>query len=106
MFEPPSFLLSARVAKLVNAPDSRSGSSGSSSLLTGTMDENKFFKINCILRNLPVEHAQHWCGSEACACMGCANRSGKLASHGFTKDDWLEWWKESAERIGKIHKKP
>lgn len=63
------------------------------------MTRAEYFKLNMILRNLPVEHAQHWCESEACACMGCANRSGKLLIHGFTKEDWKEWWRITSDYI-------
>ena len=41
------------------------------------------------LMELPVDSRYYWCGSWACACMGCANISG------VTKDEHAAWVKEN-----------
>jgi hypothetical protein len=47
------------------------------------------------MRKLTVDVAMRWCepaANSACACTGCANRSGGLEARGFTKADWKKWW--------------
>jgi ribosomal protein L7/L12 len=45
--------------------------------------------INAMMDPLPMEHRLRWCeASGACACMGCANKSG------LTKKEWQKWGKK------------
>lgn len=48
-------------------------------------------QINDAMMSLPESWRYHWCGGQACACMGGANCSGRIESKGVTKTEWLEW---------------
>lgn len=38
-----------------------------------------------VLRQMQVSWAFRWCESPCCACLGCANRSGRLSA---TREQW------------------
>lgn len=47
--------------------------------------------INSAMQLMPPEWRTRWCTNQACACVGCANKSGGLTSKGFTKEDHQKW---------------
>jgi hypothetical protein len=47
--------------------------------------------IDSLLQDMHESWRYRWCGGGWCACMGAANCSGGLSSHGFTKEDWEAW---------------
>ena len=48
-------------------------------------------EIDDLMQQMPTNWWYRWCESKMCACLGCANVSGKLVQHGFTKNDWIKW---------------
>ena len=60
-------------------------------LSSGGKESLSFQAIEMAMREMPYAWRMRWCESEACACMGCANRSGKLERLGFTKEQWTAW---------------
>lgn len=46
-----------------------------------------------LMTAMPQDWRERWCGSGACACMGCANRSGGVDKYGYTQEDVSEWVK-------------
>ena len=50
--------------------------------------------IEAAMQKMPYTWRMRWCeANEAglCACMGCANVSGRLRQLGFTKEQWTAW---------------
>jgi len=47
--------------------------------------------IDSLMGRMPPPWRYRWCESNACACLGCANRSGGLTRDGFSKADWSKW---------------
>lgn len=47
--------------------------------------------VESLILQMPAKWRMRWCEAEACACMGCANRSGRLQQLGYTKESWLAW---------------
>lgn len=63
-------------------------------LVGGTPEQQRKYELDFYMQRMIVKTARHWCGSELCACLGCANRSGGLAEKGFTREEWVQWWAE------------
>jgi hypothetical protein len=57
-------------------------------------------QFDYVMSHVPEWFRKHWCSGGLCGCMGCANRSGGMASLGFTKDDWLAWKSRQIRFIG------
>jgi hypothetical protein len=47
--------------------------------------------IEIVMNRMQPDWKYRWCESNACGCMGCANRSGGLNVLGYSKEDWEEW---------------
>ena len=47
--------------------------------------------LDHLMKGMPSHWAERWCDAGACACMGCANRSGGIAAHGYTRSDHARW---------------
>lgn len=60
-------------------------------LSSGNEEPLSFKAIEAAMQKLPHDWRMRWCEAQACACMGCANRSGKLEQLGFTKQQWTAW---------------
>lgn len=48
--------------------------------------------IDAIMQGLPIQWRYYWCEAEICACLGCANGSGRAD---ITKAEWEEWVKRN-----------
>lgn len=51
--------------------------------------------LDKLMNDMPEDWRSRWCGSEVCACMGCANVSGGIALKGYSKADWQLWLEEN-----------
>lgn len=60
-------------------------------LSSGGKESLSFQAIEMAMWKMPYNWRMIWCESGACACLGCANRSGKLERLGFTKEQWTAW---------------
>lgn len=50
--------------------------------------------IESLMAKMPEQWRKHWCFAAefgGCGCSGCANHSGKLASNGYTYEDWRKF---------------
>lgn len=52
--------------------------------------------VNRIMENIYSEFRYRWCEADACACMGCVNRSEinvqkKMQVSPITKEEWQRW---------------
>jgi hypothetical protein len=56
-------------------------------------------QLSKLMLQMPREWRSHWCGGQACACMGCANLSGNLTENGFQKHEWEEWIKANPKLV-------
>jgi hypothetical protein len=50
--------------------------------------------VDAVMNGMFPSWRYRWCESEVCACMGCANRAGKVH---FSKEEWESWVKENPE---------
>tara|TARA_R110000851_G_C13102760_1_gene569334 strand:- start:79360 stop:79545 length:186 start_codon:yes stop_codon:yes gene_type:complete len=53
--------------------------------------------LSKVMEAMPVEWRYYWCGSKICGCLGCANNSGRLASAGYTREDWAKWVEQNPQ---------
>lgn len=67
-------------------------------LSPGSEEPLSFKAIEAEMRKLPYGWRMRWCEAQACACMGCANRSGGLQRLGFIKEQWTAWKNSLSEK--------
>lgn len=73
-------------------------------LSPGSEDLPSFQAIETAMRKLPYSWRMRWCEARACACMGCANRSGRLQRLGFTKEQWTAWKNSLSEEEREVYR--
>jgi len=73
-------------------------------LFSGSEEPLSFKTIETAMQKLPYRWRMRWCESQACACMGCANRSGKLEQLGFTKQQWTAWKNSLSEEEKEVYR--
>jgi hypothetical protein len=60
--------------------------------------------IEAAMQKMPHNWRMRWCEAQACACMGCVNRSGGLQQLGFTKEQWTAWKNSLSEEDKKAYR--
>ena len=56
---------------------------------------NRKEQLHSIMMTIPVDWRYYWCGANACGCLGCVNKSGGLATKGFTQEEHAQWVREN-----------
>ena len=57
--------------------------------------------LDAIMRAMDASWRSTWCSGGVCGCMGCANASGGLLMHGYTKEEWQKWITLNPDLISK-----
>lgn len=68
-------------------------------MFTVNEQDAKVHQLDRLMRSMNVGWALYWCEAEVCACLGCANGSGKLNANGYTKQDWKDWWSKHGKLV-------
>jgi len=55
--------------------------------------------IGNLMDSIHPKNRYRWCEAGACACRGCANRSGGVSKR-FKKRDWEKWVQDNPEDPG------
>ena len=64
----------------------------------GNSEQSTISSLHEVMMAMPEGWRYRWCSGGPCGCLGGANCSGRLATYGFTHDEWKAWVEENPDQ--------